>query len=606
MKFKDLKIRKQLGFAFTVAVVPLMFMAIVPIVKVGTINDTAQKLVNKYAPMLHTANSMLDNLGNTVFEFRTFLDSNNDDKIYRQGMESFMATSNDFAQLSQYMDGNDETAELREAYDSVLTVFSQLESYYKTIDRITVEYKDANAELNAIQQDYEGRVVNFYNRIKTMPQYAVPSEQLRRNMLINKLLSLTIITNDDQLLSDYLDENADIEQKLSKTDFSPELRREYNQITAIKQDYLAKSDVVFKSSMDKREALFKFPDLGIELKKRTKNLCDVIDQLSAQRAADIESTTMEMRVVGISLLAVIFIVVVLFLTRLGNNIADSLSDNTAKTIKLASGDLTANFSHSGGESEIAVLNNSMADMKNTLADIVRSISESSDAIAAAAGEMNTASMRMSASANEQAASAEEISSAIGEMASSIEQNSQNAARSESIAGSTAKYIGECSQAAEKTVNTMTEIAEKISVINDIAFQTNILALNAAVEAARAGEHGKGFAVVAAEVRKLAEKCAVAARDIDAVSADGVNIAKLTGEVFSKMLPEIQRTTVLVQEIATASREQASGGSQINAAVQRFNDGIQQFATISEEVASNSQNLLQQADRLQEVIKFFKV
>ena len=606
MKFKDLKIRKQLSIAFTVAVVPLMFMSIVPIVKVSLLNDTAQKIVNKYSPMLHAANSMLDNLGNTVFEFRSFLDSNNDDNVYRQGMEAFRATASDFAQLSQYMDGDDETAELREAYDSVQTVFSQLENFYNVIDKITVENKDANAELLAIQQDYEGRVVNFYNRIKSMPQYAVPSEQLRRNMLINKLLSLTIITNDDQLLSDYLDENADIEQKLSKTDFSPELQREYNQITEIKQGYLAKSDVVFKASMDKREALFKFPDLGIELKKRTKNLCNVIDQLSAQSAADIESTTMEMRVVGISLLVVIFVVVVLFLSRLGNNIAGSLSDNTAKTIKLASGDLTANFCHSGGESEIAILNNSMADMKNTLADIVRSIAESANAIAVAAGEMNKASMQMSASTNEQAASAEEISSAIGEMASSIEQNSQNAAKTESIAGSTAKYIGECSQAAEKTVNTMTEIAEKISVINDIAFQTNILALNAAVEAARAGEHGKGFAVVAAEVRKLAEKCAVAARDIDAVSADGVNIAKITGEVFSKMLPEIKRTTVLVQEIATASREQASGGAQINTAVQRFNDGIQQVATISEEVASNSQNLLQQADRLQNVIKFFKV
>lgn len=606
MKFKDLKIRKQLSIAFTVAVVPLMFMSIVPIVKVSLLNDTAQKIVNKYSPMLHAANSMLDNLGNTVFEFRSFLDSNNDDNVYRQGMEAFRATASDFAQLSQYMDGDDETAELREAYDSVQTVFSQLENFYNVIDKITVENKDANAELLAIQQDYEGRVVNFYNRIKSMPQYAVPSEQLRRNMLINKLLSLTIITNDDQLLSDYLDENADIEQKLSKTDFSPELQREYNQITEIKQGYLAKSDIVFKASMDKREALFKFPDLGIELKKRTKNLCNVIDQLSAQSAADIESTTMEMRVVGISLLVVIFVVVVLFLSRLGNNIAGSLSDNTAKTIKLASGDLTANFCHSGGESEIAILNNSMADMKNTLADIVRSIAESANAIVVAAGEMNKASMQMSASTNEQAASAEEISSAIGEMASSIEQNSQNAAKTESIAGSTAKYIVECSQAAEKTVNTMTEIAEKISVINDIAFQTNILALNAAVEAARAGEHGKGFAVVAAEVRKLAEKCAVAARDIDAVSADGVNIAKITGEVFSKMLPEIKRTTVLVQEIATASREQASGGAQINTAVQRFNDGIQQVATISEEVASNSQNLLQQADRLQDVIKFFKV
>ena len=191
MKFKDLKIRKQLSIAFTVAVVPLMFMSIVPIVKVSLLNDTAQKIVNKYSPMLHAANSMLDNLGNTVFEFRSFLDSNNDDNVYRQGMEAFRATASDFAQLSQYMDGDDETAELREAYDSVQTVFSQLENFYNVIDKITVENKDANAELLAIQQDYEGRVVNFYNRIKSMPQYAVPSEQLRRNSSFLSLVALT-------------------------------------------------------------------------------------------------------------------------------------------------------------------------------------------------------------------------------------------------------------------------------------------------------------------------------------------------------------------------------------------------------------------------------
>ena len=191
------------------------------------------------------------------------------------------------------------------------------------------------------------------------------------------------------------------------------------------------------------------------------------------------------------------------------------------------------------------------------------------------------------------------------MTSSIEQNSQNAIKTGGIANSSAKTIEECNEAAQKTVKAITEIAQKISVIDEIAFQTNILALNAAVEAARAGENGKGFAVVAAEVRKLAEKCAIAAKDIDSVSTGGVQVAKLTGNVFSKVLPEIQQTTHLVQEIATSCRQQATGSAQINTAIQRFNNSTQQFASISEKVASNSDNLMQQAEKLQEIIKFFK-
>lgn len=607
MKFKNLKIRTQLGIAFAVAVIPLIVMAVVPILMLGSINDTAQKLVNRYVPMLHSANDLVNDLGKTSMAFQELLNTAAlDNDLRRASSEAFATTDKDFAALSQLVESSAVPPELSVSYDSVKTMFNTMDSLYAMVAKTMTDNEDANAELVTMQKDYEGRVDRFYKRIKTMPQYAIASEQLRRNMLLNQLLSLPVITNNDVLLEEYLAENAEIEKNLANTAFELSLKREYSQITKVKQDYLSKSSVVYNNSIDMRQALFILPDMCLTLKARTEQLSDVVERLSAKRAEDIENTTKEMRIVGYTILVIVLGLVVVFLITCTSVITKGLRSNTAKTMKLASGDLTTKFEHLDGNSEISILNNSMADMKEILSDIVRSISESSEAIATAAGEMNRASQQMSGSANEQAASAEEISSAINEMASSIDQNSQNAAKTESIVDVAAKYIRKCSDAANQTVHTITEIAHKISVIDDIAFQTNILALNAAVEAARAGEHGKGFAVVAAEVRKLAEKCAIAAKDIDSVSAGGVNMAKLTGDVFSKMLPEIERTTVLVNEIAASSREQATGGAQINTAVQRFNSGIQQFATISDEVASSSANLMQQSERLQEIIKFFKV
>lgn len=606
MKFKNLKIRSQLGIAFAVAVIPLIIIAIVPIVMLGSLNDIAQKLVNRYVPMLHTANDLVNNLGKSVASFQDLLNTSMDENSRRNTAEIFSVTRGEFNELQKLVESAPVPPELQASYDSVRVRFFELDSLYSIVENTNKATEQANAELTALQQDYEGRVDRFYKRIRLMPQYAVASEQLRRNMLLNKLLSMPVIINDNVLLEEYLNENADIEKKLANTAFEPALKQEYSQITKVKQDYLSKSADVYNSSIDMRSALFVLPDLGLKLKSFTEELSDVVEKLSAKRAADIETTTKEMRIGGYTMLVIVLGVVIVFLITCTSVITKGLHRNTAKTMKLASGDLTTTFEHTDGNSELSILNNSMADMKDTLTDIVRSISETSDAINTAAGELNRASQQMSTSANEQASSAEEISSAVEEMASTIDRNSQNAIKTETIANASAKSIRECNEAAQKTVRAITEIAEKITVIDDIAFQTNILALNAAVEAARAGEHGKGFAVVAAEVRKLAEKCAHAAKDIDSVSAGGVNLAKLTGTVFSKVLPEIEQTSVLVQEIATSSREQATGGQQINSAVQRFNSGIQQFATISDEVASSSDNLMQQAVKLQEIIKFFKV
>ncbi|MBQ3655644.1 MAG: hypothetical protein II956_02195 [Bacteroidales bacterium] len=282
-----------------------------------------------------------------------------------------------------------------------------------------------------------------------------------------------------------------------------------------------------------------------------------------------------------------------------------LEDSIKNAVNLAKGDLNIKPTRSDNGDEIAILNNAVADLVDNLKNIVSSVKNCAVEIAYTSDEMNRASQQMSNSANDQAASAEEVSSSIQEMSSSIQQNSDNAKETQKIAIETSHTIQEYSVTAEKSTKAMRDIAEKIGIIDEIAFQTNILALNAAVEAARAGEHGKGFAVVAAEVRKLAERCALAAKEIDSVSSGGQSVAIQTGDAFAKALPKMQRTTTLVQEIAEACQEQASGSDQINTAVQRFNATTQHFASISEEVAANSDKLKEQSDNLLYILDYFK-
>lgn len=605
MKFKDLKLRTQLSIAFGIAIWPLLLMALIPIIKLGSVNNTAQELASKYVPMLQAANDMHNNLSATVNAFQMVAVTGKMDNSNDEGYKKYVAAQKNFETLSNIVQDSDISQDLRISMDSIENMFSEMTKLFNSLESFRSESEKITSQLTELQTSYESRLEQFYKKLEKDSRNFMACEYIRRSMLLNKLLVCHEVTSDNTSLHKYLDENADILQKISLLPMEDNFKREYNQINSIRQKYLKVSDDFFSNAGAMISAISQLPSMSEKLKNKTEDLCTIIEKFSSLSAESIEDTTTEMRIVGYSLLAVIFVIVMIISRNTTKIIIEGIENNTIKTQKLTSGDLTTNFERSNGESELSVLNNSMADMKDTLTQIVMAISECADTINTAAAEMNSASQKMSGSASEQASSAEEISSAVEEMASSIEQNSQNAIKTESIANTSAKTIKDCDEAAKKTVAAITEIAEKISVIDDIAFQTNILALNAAVEAARAGEHGKGFAVVAAEVRKLAEKCAIAAKDIDSVSTDGVNVAKLTGEVFSKVLPEIEKTTFLVQEIAASSREQSTGGAQINQAVQRFNLGIQQVATISEEVSANSGNLIQQAEKLQELIKFFK-
>ena len=256
--------------------------------------------------------------------------------------------------------------------------------------------------------------------------------------------------------------------------------------------------------------------------------------------------------------------------------------------------------------EIGVLAQALNDMVGRLRQVVSDVRGATDNVASGSEELSASSESLSQGATEQAAAIEEVSSSMEEMSSNIKQNADNAQQTQKIALQAARDAQEGGVAVNRAVGAMKSIAEKIGIIEEIARQTNLLALNAAIEAARAGEHGKGFAVVAAEVRKLAERSGNAAGEISELSSSTVDISEKAGEMLTKLVPDIQRTAELVQEIAAATGEQNAGADQINKAIQQLDQVIQQNASASEEMASTSEELSSQAQQLQQTMGFFRV
>jgi methyl-accepting chemotaxis protein len=249
---------------------------------------------------------------------------------------------------------------------------------------------------------------------------------------------------------------------------------------------------------------------------------------------------------------------------------------------------------------------SLQSMVERLRGVVADALSASTNVSSGSQELSASSEQLSQGATEQASSAEEASASMEEMAANIKQNADNAAQTEKIARQSAKDAESSGEAVGRAVNAMKTIAEKISIVQEIARQTDLLALNAAVEAARAGEHGKGFAVVASEVRKLAERSQAAASEISALSGETVSVATEAGEMLNRLVPDIRKTAELVSEISAACREQDIGAAQINEAIQQLDKVTQQNAGASEEMSATSEELAAQAEELQTSIAFFRV
>ncbi|MEW6593548.1 MAG: methyl-accepting chemotaxis protein [Thermodesulfobacteriota bacterium] len=282
---------------------------------------------------------------------------------------------------------------------------------------------------------------------------------------------------------------------------------------------------------------------------------------------------------------------------------DNLRDTAVKAGMIAKGDLTIEVRKL---SDKDVLGEALADMVTRLTQVLRDVQNAAGQVAAGSNELNGSSQMLSQGASEQAATMEEISTAMEELASTVAQSADNARQTAAIAIKTAEEAAAGGKAVAETVSAMQHIAQKIEVIEEIARQTNLLALNAAIEAARAGQHGKGFAVVASEVRKLAERSQNSAQEIRGIAATSVGTAANAGRLIEEIVPQIQKTAELVQEIDAASNEQARGIEENAKAMEQFDKVIQANSAAAEEMASTSEELTAQAGVLQETVAYFKV
>ena len=409
----------------------------------------------------------------------------------------------------------------------------------------------------------------------------------------------------------YRDSIASIGTRFEKLIVSDEMKSAWAEFLQTRVDYGADLDQLVnlakQGKVSEATSLIKG-----NMEKTSRAEMDVINKIVEMKKIDAKAKSdlnTEMADAASSNMIALIIVGILLAIGLGIFISRMISNALIKGVgfaeTLASGDLTQRLDIDQKD-EVGMLAGALNQMVEKLKEVVESVMAASENVSSGSLELSSSSEEMSQGATEQASAAEEASSSMEQMVSNIKQNADNAQQTEKIALKSSEDANQGGKAVIETADAMKEIAGKISIIEEIARQTNLLALNAAIEAARAGEHGKGFAVVASEVRKLAERSQTAAAEINQLSASSIKVAEQAGEMLTKIVPDIQRTSELVQEITASSNEQNSGAEQINSAIQQLNQIIQQNASASEQMASTAEELSSQAEQLQDTISFFRL
>jgi methyl-accepting chemotaxis protein len=595
MKWKDLKIGFKIGIGFSAMIMIAAIIGVVAFINTVKINDEIVNLSEKYIPTINESfyldknwremNQMLvlyDNTGDAYYITRA-----------KSNVDKFLVSLTALIQVTSESKKLENThGEFLKLKDEVSKFKTMIEQYELVVSKNTNSFNAIVKAAITIDQFAGGQYRNGALR-----ELQIKADNV--NSLVFRVVNLKTPV--------YFIQERNKAEKLKNSidDFRRINRNIPGLLDSSLQAYSVSIVDFFDGYVKAKKMELGNTELSANIMWIVKGTSDVgIDQVKEMGENTIK-TIYQVRIVLLISLIVVLILGALFSILITYSITDTIEKGIFVAQRMAEGDLTYNIEIDRGD-QLGDLAQALNKLNERLKDIIANIAENADNIADSSQMMSLSATEIAEGARQQAAASEEISASMEEMYANVQQTTDNAQQTDAISRKSVVEVNRNKDSFQVASQSLKQIADKVIIIDEIAFQTNILALNAAVEAARAGEHGRGFAVVAGEVRKLAEKSKVAAGDINSVSKSTLNLSINAERELQSLAPEIEKTAKLIQEIAAASAEQVSGIEQINNAMQQFNSVVQSNALRSDDMAKHSEKLSTQSEELRDIISMFKL
>lgn len=627
--FGNLSIRSKIVFAMLLMGLLLLGIAVSIQSKNKQMEEYATSVAKLQIPEVLLALNMLDSISDMNSNVLEYITGEKDER-------------SDFD--NNYRD-------FRHYFDEISKLNSISTATLKQLDDLSNRYASSLQTLvfEKFDPDLEQQAKDKYNMLRK--EHAIPLETILDRMKEDEIADAGSTLDVDQILNDDLpgvryyleliDEEGDLMAMMSAymrgetaaaEEFEMEARSFIDFLGRIKQLEQRQEEIrdlaeiermhsaLYKGGRelfsmyrpsDKIEAANSVDQLEHDIFKTIESLLDQIISEADTKANDSLLTLIEEAKNSISLvwsllsLAVLLATLTAWFLIRGIVLPVRALSEAAEDLRSGDGDLTRRLPDFGKD-EIGETARSFNGFLEKLQKIMQDIHYSVESISHSTSEVSSTSQMLSTTSSQLAASVEETSASLEQMSSSISMNTENSKVTNSIATQSSAEASDGGKAVNDTVSAMAAIAEKIGIIEDIAYKTNLLALNAAIEAARAGEHGKGFAVVADEVRKLAERSQLAAQEISSLADSSVKVAQHAGDMLNRMVPNIQKTADLVQEITAASTEQSTSVAEINRTVSQLDSIAQKNASASEELATTAYLVEEQTQEIRRIVSFFKL
>jgi methyl-accepting chemotaxis protein len=617
MRFIDLKIRTKLYWAFGALIVIALLLSANSLYTMWHFEREVNTLTKEYLPEMQLATDISNKTQQLAFYMEGY--------FLTGKSENYHKAKSELEQLKQVILNGEhllEESERLHDLEQKLSIARMLVPKYEQTMLMAFKNNQDLTILKSRMDETSNTLLKNSRELLDKQNVLFSLETGRtdsRRRIIVALSNLIRIGADNQLKALKTRQTADkiyMDQALvqfGQLDEQLQVLKQLLRVDSAELEAIEEANEQFKASllaMSEKQKVFseyfaEHQDLSTQLVSNAVSLRDGGIENSARTTESFRGTIMSSIINNLVVLIIAIVVAIMMAIFMARLITKPLYKGIEFAKQMSKGDLTFELDVQQDD-EIGELSENLKTMGGQIRDIITAVTMAADNMASASMELSSTSQHVSQGASEQASSAEEVSSSIEEMAANIQQNTQNAKDTVEISSKAEYDIQQGKEKVDKTVQAIRQIAGKISIIGDIAFQTNILALNAAVEAARAGEHGRGFGVVAAEVGKLAERSKIAALEINDLTKMGVFNAEEAGDIMNKIVPEIHKTSNLIQEIAAASMQQSSGADQINSAIQQLNQVTQQNAAASEQLATNAIEMSGQAENLQEIVSFFRV